>query len=117
MWASPGARHDMGAAREHGLITGLHIAGVRVIADTAYQGGGPAIRVPQRRRRLDPDTGRYRRLSRVQKEVNAAHARQRGPGERANAQLKSWKVLRKIRSCTGHATALVQAVMVLIQSG
>ena len=37
VWASPGARHDMGAAREHGLITGLHIAGVRVIADTAYR--------------------------------------------------------------------------------
>ena len=65
--------------------------GGSAVADTAYQGGGPAIRVPQRRRRLDPDTGRYRRLSRAQKEVNAAHARQRGPGERANAQLKSWR--------------------------
>lgn len=51
--------------------------------------------VPQRRRRIDPDTGRYRRLSRVQKEINTAPARQRGPGERANAQLKSWKILRK----------------------
>ena len=85
--------------------------------DTAYQGGGPAIRVPQRRRRLEPDTNRYRPLSRAQKEVNAAHARQRGPGERANAQLKSWKVLRKIRSCPGRATALVKAVTVLIQAG
>ena len=96
VWASPalpGARHDLGAAREHGLIDGLDDAGVRVVADTAYQGAGPAIRVPQRRRRLDPDTGRYRRLSLAQKEVNAAHARQRGPGERANAQLKSWKIL------------------------
>src|SRR5215207_10508299 len=35
-----------------------------VVADTAYQGGGPTIRTPQRRRRLDLDTGRYRRLSR-----------------------------------------------------
>ena len=90
-----GARHDMGAAREHGLIEGLNSGGIHVVADTAYQGGGQAIRVPQRRRRLDPDTGRYRRLSRAQKEVNAAHARQRGPGERANAQLKSWKILRR----------------------
>ncbi|MEU6700906.1 IS5/IS1182 family transposase, partial [Pseudonocardia sp. NPDC046786] len=85
-----------------------------------YQGGGPAVRVPQRCRRLDPDTGRYRRLSvaqaQAQKQVNVAHARQRGPGERANAQLKSWQVLRKIRSCPGHATALVQAVTVLIQT-
>jgi DDE superfamily endonuclease len=60
----------------------LNTAKIDTVADTAYQGGGPAIRVPQRRRRLDPDTGRYRRLSRSQKEVNTAHARQRGPGER-----------------------------------
>jgi DDE superfamily endonuclease len=120
VWASPalpGSRHDLGAAREHGLIDGLDDAGVRVVADTAYQGAGPAVRVPQRRRRLDPDTGRYRRLSSAQKEVNAAHARQRGPGERANAQLKSWKILRRIRSCPGQATSLVNAVTVLIQTG
>jgi hypothetical protein len=87
-----------------------------MVADTAYQGVGPAIRLPQRRRRLDPDTGRYRRLSRAQQEVNTAHARQRGPGERANAQLKSWQVLRKIRSCPRRATGLVKAVTVLIQA-
>jgi hypothetical protein len=112
----PGARHDLGAAREHGLIDGLNTAEVRVVADTAYQGGGPAIRVPQRRRRVDPDTGRFRRLSQNQKDLNAAHARQRGPGERANAQLKSWKVLRRIRSCPTQASQLVKAVGVLIQT-
>ena len=120
VWASPalpGARHDMGAAREHGIIDALNTAGVHTVADTAYQGGGPAVRVPQRRRRRDPDTDRYRRLSRAQKEVNAAHARQRGPGERANAQLKSWKVLQKIRSCPRRASDLVKAVTVLIQTG
>ena len=120
VWVSPalpGSRHDLGAAREHGLIDGLNDAGIRVVADTAYQGAGPAIRVPQRRRRLDPDTGRYRRLSQNQKEVNAAHARQRGPGERANAQLKSWKILRRTRCCPGRATNLVKAVTALIQTG
>jgi hypothetical protein len=30
-----------------------------------------------------------------------------GPGERANAQIKSWRVLCKIRSCPSRATALV----------
>src|SRR6188472_1375155 len=104
----------MGAAREHGIIDALNAAGISTIADTAYQGVGPTVRVPQRRRRLDPDTGRYRRLSRSQKQVNAAHARQRGPGERANAQLKSWKILRKIRCCPHRATNLVNAVLVLI---
>ena len=83
--ALPGARHDMGAAREHGIIDALADAEIPAVADTAYQGAGPMVAVPQRRRRLDPDTGRYRRLSRNQKEVNAAHARRRGPGERVNA--------------------------------
>jgi hypothetical protein len=66
--ALPGARHDMGPAREHGIIDAFTEASVRAVADSAYQGGGPAIRVPQRRRCLDTDTGRYRRLSRNQKE-------------------------------------------------
>jgi hypothetical protein len=104
----------MGAAREHGIIDALNIAAISTIADTAYQGGGPAVRVPQRRRRLDPDTGRYRRLSNSQKQVNTAHARQRGPGERANAELKNWKVLRKIRSSPTRADELVAAVQTLM---
>ncbi len=117
IWVSPplpGARHDMGAAREHGIIAALTTAGISTIADTAYQGGGPAVRVPQRRRRLDPDTGRYRQLSRSQKQVNTAHARQRGPGERANAELKNWKVLRKIRSSPNQASELVAAIQTLM---
>jgi hypothetical protein len=99
IWAShalPGARHYMGAAREHGLLDALRATGITVIADNGYRGAG--FEVPQRRRPRDPDTGR-RRLSRNQRDVNAAHARHRGPGERANARLKSWKILRKIRCC------------------
>ena len=120
VWISPtlpGARHDIAAAREHGILDALHAAEVRAVADTGYQGAGPNVTVPQRRRRLDPDTGRYRRLSRSQKEVNTAHARMRGPGERVNAQLKSWKILRKIRCSPSHATELVNAVQVLILAG
>src|SRR4029453_14870624 len=85
IWVSPplpGTRHDMGAAREHGIIDALNTAGISPIADTPYQGGARSGRVPRRRRRLAPETGRYRRLSRSQKQVNTAHARQRGPGER-----------------------------------
>jgi hypothetical protein len=120
VWASPtlpGACHDMGAAREHGIIDAIADAGVRAVADTAYQGGSPAIRVPQRRRRLDPDTGRYRRLSQHQKGVNTAHAQQRGPGEQANAEIKNWKILRKIRSSPSRATTLVKAVQTLLLAG
>jgi hypothetical protein len=112
--ALPGARHDTGAAREHGIIDAITGADIPAVADTAYQGAGPTVAVPQRRRRLDPDTGRYRRLSRVQKEVNAAHARRRGPGERVNAELKNWRILRKIRSCPSRAelVAAVQTLMI-----
>ncbi|MCU1625848.1 MAG: transposase [Pseudonocardia sp.] len=68
VWISPplpGARHDIGAAREHGIIDAITGADIPAVADTAYQGAGPTVAVPQRRRRLDPDTGRYRRLSRA----------------------------------------------------
>jgi DDE superfamily endonuclease/Helix-turn-helix of DDE superfamily endonuclease len=117
VWISPplpGARHDIGAAREHGIIDALTHAGVTAIADTAYQGAGPAIRVPHRRRRVDPDTGHYRPLSRNQKAVNTAHARLRGPGERINAELKNWKILRKIRSSPNRASNLLAAVQTLM---
>ena len=117
VWISPVlpcARHDLGAAREHGIIDALADAEIHAVADTAYQGAGPRVVVPQRRRRLDPDTGRYRPLSVAQKQVNAAHARQRGPGERVNAQLKNWRILRKIRSCPSDASKLVAAVQTLM---
>ncbi|MCE0765951.1 transposase family protein [Pseudonocardia kujensis] len=118
VWASPalpGARHDMGAARDHGIIDALCDAQVKVIADNGYHGSG--FEVPQRRRPKDPATGRRRRLSENQKDVNSAHARQRGPGERANAQLKTWRILRKIRCCPRRVTDLVKAVLVLIHAG
>jgi hypothetical protein len=73
----------------------------------------PARAGMQRRRRLGPDTGCCRPLSTDQKDVNAAHARKRGPGERANAKLKTWKVLRKIRSSPSQATTRVKAVQTL----
>jgi hypothetical protein len=117
IWISPplpGARHDLGAAREHGLIQALETAQVPTLGDTGYQGAGPGVRVPQRRRRKDPATGKYRPLSDAQKDVNKAHAVLRGPGERANAQLKSWKVLGKIRSSPNRAATLIAAVQTLI---
>jgi transposase len=118
VWASPalpGARHDMGAARDHGIIDALREAEVKVIADNGYRGSG--FEVPQRRRPKDPETGERRRLSCNQKAVNSAHARQRGPGERANAQLKAWRVLRRLRCCPRRVTDLVKAVLVLIHAG
>ncbi|MCW2716184.1 MAG: hypothetical protein JWR81_6 [Pseudonocardia sp.] len=58
VWISPplpGARHDMGGAREHGIIDAIAVLEIPAVADTAYQGAGPTVAVPQWRRRLDPD--------------------------------------------------------------
>ncbi|GIH46129.1 hypothetical protein Mro03_13080 [Microbispora rosea subsp. rosea] len=62
---------------------------------------------PVKRHRHQP------RLSRGQKDVNRAHARIRGVGERAVSTLKMWKVLVKLRYCPRRATAIVQAILVL----
>jgi hypothetical protein len=58
------------------------------------------------------DTG-FRHPHASQKEANRAHARLRAPGERANAQLKSWRILRKLRCCPWRAGQLAKAIHVL----
>jgi len=108
LWASPalpGSTHDLTAARRHGVITALIKFGVACYADAAYQGAGPVVAVAFRRR--------PKRLSRNQKAVNRNHARNRAPGERAVATLKTWKVLSKLRCCPRRATAIINAIRVL----
>ncbi|MFC5754630.1 transposase family protein, partial [Actinomadura rugatobispora] len=60
---------------------------------------------------LTPYKGRGKPES--QKEANRAHARLRGPGERANAQLKAWRILRKLRCCPFRAGRIAKAVHTL----
>jgi hypothetical protein len=114
IWASPalpGARHDAGAAAVHGIPDALAAAGV-----TAYCGFGPTIRAPFRKVRYDNTTGRFvsRPLSQGMKAVNRTHAALRAPGERANADLKNWKILRKVRSSPSAATILIDAIQALM---
>lgn len=106
-----------GVQGQHGLIDALAATGIGVVADSAYRGAGANVEVPQRRRARAGELDERPRLSTNQKAVNAAHARLRGPGERANAQLKAWKIFRKIRTCPHHATLLVNAVQALIHAG
>jgi transposase-like protein len=108
LWASsalPGAVHDVKAARTHGIPAALVKFGVACLADNAYRGAGPTIAVPFRR---GP-----RPLSPAQRHVNAVHARNRGPGERAMATLKTWKLLTKLRCSPHRATAIIAAIRVL----
>ena len=98
----PGAVHDLTAARIWGIITALAACGLVPLGDKGYL-GEDTIRTPYR--------GRNKPAS--QKEANRAHARLRAPGERANAQLESWRILRKLRCCPWRAGQLAKAIHVL----
>jgi hypothetical protein len=106
VWTSgalPGKVHDLTAARMRGVVRALGQAGILTLADKAYQGAGGPIRTPYK--------GKDKPAS--QKQANRAHARLRGPGERANAQLKSWNILRKLRCSPSKASHLCKTIAVL----
>ncbi|MGW6224724.1 transposase family protein [Streptomyces olivaceus] len=95
------ATHDLTAARTHGIPAALAADDIKCWADKAYQGAGPAIRVPIRCKRLRGWRRRH----------NRDHAKMRSLGERAMAILKSWRLLRKLRCSTPRITAAVRAVV------
>ena len=106
LWVSgalPGAVHDLTAARIWGIVRRLAAAGLIVLADKGYIGAGEHVHTPYR--------GRNKPAS--QKAANSAHARLRAPGERANAQLKTWHILRKLRCCPWRAGQIAKAIHVL----
>jgi hypothetical protein len=98
-----GSTHDLTAARIWGIIRELAAAGLVALADKGYLGAGEPLLTPYR--------GRNKPVS--QKDANRAHARLRAPGERANAQLKTWHILRKLRCCPRRAGHLAKAIHVL----
>jgi hypothetical protein len=105
LWVSgvlPGAVHDKHAEWIWGVLAELEAAGLVVLADKGYQGSTYA-KIPYK--------GRNKPES--QKQANKAHAKLRSPGERANAQLKSWRILRKLRCCPWRAGQLAKAIHVL----
>jgi hypothetical protein len=105
VWVSgplPGAVHDLTAARIWGIVAELAASGLVVLGDKGYV-GEDHIRAPYR--------GRNKPAS--QKDANRAHARLRAPGERANAQLKSWRILRKLRCCPWRAGQLAKVLHIL----
>jgi DDE superfamily endonuclease len=106
LWVSgplPGAVHDLTAARIWGIVRELAAAGPVVLADKGYYGAGDHIRTPCK--------GKNKPES--QKAANRAHAKLRSPGERASAQLKTWRILRKLRCCRWKAGQLAKAIHVL----
>lgn len=102
LWTSgalPGKTHDLSAARIWGVLRAPEQAGIITLAGKAYQGA------------RHPVQGKDKPES--QKRANRSHARLRGPGERANAQLKSWKILHKLCYSPSKAGRLCKAIAVL----
>jgi hypothetical protein len=109
LWCSKayGARtHELTAADETGLLWATSQHQLSVLADKGYQGAPGHVLTPYRAERGWPLPPQY-------KKANTAHAGARGPGERANATLKTWRVLHKYRSSPHRATALTQAILTL----
>jgi DDE superfamily endonuclease/Helix-turn-helix of DDE superfamily endonuclease len=105
LWVSgplPGSVHDKKAEWIWGVLYELEKAGLVTLADKGYQGSTWA-KVPYKgRNKPEP-----------QKEANKAHAKLRALGERANAQLKTWDILDKLRCCPWRAGKLAKAIHVL----
>src|SRR6266851_8683987 len=105
LWVSgalPGSVHDKKAEWIWGVLAELEAAGLVTLADKGYQGAAHA-KIPYR--------GKNKPQS--QKDANKAHAQLRSPGERANAQLKTWRILRKLRCCPWRAGQLAKAIHAL----
>jgi hypothetical protein len=101
VWTSgslPGSTHDLTAARIWGIIRRLRATGLGTLADEGYIGAGE----PSGCHTRGGQTGRA-------EGGQLAHARLRGPGERANAPLKNWRLLRKLRCCPKREGQLVKA--------
>ena len=120
IWISPvlpGARHDMGAAREHGIVDALNQAGVQMPADTAYQGGGPAIRVPSAARASTPTPAATGASPVSRKRSTPPTPAAADRASEPNSEIKNWRILRKIRSSPSRANTLAKAVQALTLAG
>jgi hypothetical protein len=105
LWVSgalPGSVHDKKAEWAWGVLDELEEQGLVTLADKGYQGSEWA-KVPYKgKNKPEP-----------QKEANRAHAKLRALGERANAQLKTWNILDKLRCCPWKAGRLAKAIHAL----
>jgi hypothetical protein len=106
LWISdglPGSAHDLSAARQHGVISAVTSAEIQTLADKGYQGASGAVTTPIKGKNLTDG----------QRHVNSLINRRRGPGERAFATLKAWRIFTKVRCCPHQIGAMAQAVLTL----
>jgi hypothetical protein len=84
------------------VLAELEATGLVTLTDKGYQGSTHA-KIPYKRKNKPQS----------QKDGNKAHAKLRSPAERANAQLKTSRMLRKLRCCPWRAGQLGKASHVL----
>ncbi|MFJ3144968.1 transposase family protein [Streptomyces halstedii] len=99
--ATPGRTHDLTAPAPTASSKPASPGRSSSLADRAHQGAGSTVRTPYHRHRGQPE--HYQ-------EFNRDHARLRPPGERALAQLKSRRLLRRARCSTCLFGTILQAV-------
>ena len=103
-----GSTHDTAAARADQIIEAAADADVEPIADLGYHGVGGTVRTPAKRK---PGRGPSPRDQRANRE----HARVRCPGERGFAQLKAYKVLRRVRISPCRISTLARSIHTVIR--
>ncbi|GGV67046.1 hypothetical protein GCM10010294_21380 [Streptomyces griseoloalbus] len=103
---SPSLRPGMPPARTHRIIRICERQGVPILADLAYQGGGPWLTTGIERRPLQE-------LTPTEKTANRALAAARAPVERGVARLKSWRIFRRSRCSPHRMTSIAKAVLTL----
>lgn len=111
--ARPGRTHDATAARHDKIVEHLKAAGLGALADLGFIG----VDKPDDPKDLVIVTGykatRARKLTPGQKQANRVLAAGRALVEHGFAHLKAWRVLAKLRTAPGHATALLRTLLVL----
>jgi hypothetical protein len=113
--AKPGRSSEITTAR-HNKITGhLREAGLGALADLGFVGlddkpeDDPVIITGRK-------ATRNHKLTAAEKEANRLVSRERAANEHGFANLKSWRILTKLRTDTRQATTLLRALLVLANS-
>jgi hypothetical protein len=106
--AHRGSTHDTAAARDDRIVEAATNADAELIADLGYHGVGGTVRTPVKRK---PGRGPSPRDQRANRE----HAQVRCQGEHGFAQLKAFKVLRRVRISPSRITTLARSIHTLIR--
>ena len=113
--AKPGRSSEITTAR-HNKITGrLREAGLGALTDLGFVGlddkpeDDPVIITGRK-------ATRNHKLTAAEKEANRLVSRERAANEHGFANLKSWRILTKLRTDTRQATTLLRALLVLANS-